>query len=228
MAARRDAVFGPDLFRFLRDLAAHNDREWFQANKGRYESAVLAPAVRFVAEVGPELGRRSAHVVADARPFGGSVARIYRDTRFSKDKSPYRTNLGIHFAHELAKGAMEPLPGFYLQIEPGGSVVYSGVYHPPPPALKRIRDAIVSDGPAWARVLKASPPDEGESYARVPAGYDADHRYAADLKRKDFYAGVRFKDSQVTSTGFEAAFLAACRRVDPLNRWLADALGVPW
>lgn len=228
VAPDRKSYFGPDLFQFLRDLARHNERTWFTANKSRYEESVLAPAVRFVEETGPRLARISDHVAFDARPYGGSISRIYRDTRFSKDKSPYKDHVGIHFAHEDATKSEAHLPGFYLHLSPGENMVASGIWHPDPPALKRIRDALVDDALGWKRVRKASPPSGGESYARVPAGYDPDHPFATDLKRKDFFTSVALADADVVAPTFGDTFLTACARIDPLNRFLADAIGVRW
>ncbi len=228
MTDQSEPYFTTDLFRFLRELAKNNNRGWFQANKARYEESVLTPSVRFVEEVGPGLARLSPQIVADARPFGGSVSRIYRDTRFSKDKSPYRTNVGIHFTHAMSRKTEEHLPGFYLHLAPSESTVYSGVWHPAPAGLTRIRDAIVSDPRVWSRVVRRSPPKGGESYVRVPAGYDPAHPFADDLRRKDFFASEEFKDAQVTSRNFDRIFLSACARLDPLNQFLARALNVPW
>jgi len=95
--------FTPALFDFLRDLRAHNDREWLQRNKGRYEQDVKAPALLFIEAVGPALHRISKHVVADPRPVGGSMFRINRDIRFSSDKSPYKTALGMSFGHDRGR-----------------------------------------------------------------------------------------------------------------------------
>ena len=100
--------FGPELFSFLEDLAANNDREWFAANKRRYEEHLLEPALAFIEDFAPRLEQISPHFRADPRPNGGSLFRIYRDTRFSKDKTPYKTNVGIHFRHERAKDAHAP------------------------------------------------------------------------------------------------------------------------
>ena len=222
------ASFSPELFQFLKELGRNNNREWFTANKRRYEETVLGPSVRFAAEMGPKLARFSPHLTVDARPFGGSISRIYRDTRFSKDKSPYKTNVGIHFAHDRSSDSEQHLPGLYFHIEPGGSMVASGIWRPEPPALKRIRDAIVSDSSGWSRVTRSCPPSGGESYARVPAGFPAGHKFAADLKRKDFFASVEFKDAEVSGLRFDRTFLTACGRIDPLNRFLAEAVGVPW
>src|SRR5918996_1661223 len=141
--------FGPELFRFLRDLEANNDRTWFNANKDRYEREVRDPALDFVEDFAPRLAEISQHFVADPRPSGGSLFRIHRDTRFSKDKSPYKTHVGIHFRHELAKHAHTP--GFYLHLQPGSVFVGVGIWHPDPPALLRIREAIAGDPSAWRR-----------------------------------------------------------------------------
>ncbi|HXQ94976.1 MAG TPA: DUF2461 domain-containing protein [Thermoplasmata archaeon] len=219
--------FGVDAFRFLRELGKNNNREWFQTNKGRYEAAIQEPAVRFIASMGPRLARLAPHVVADPRPFGGSLSRIYRDTRFSKDKSPYKTHVGIHFAHEDGASSGRNLPGFFFHLAPSESMVASGIWHPVPPDLVQIRDAIVADSTGWGKVLKGQIEIGGESYVRVPAGYDAGHPYADDLRRKDFYASRPFPDAAVVSGGFASKFEAACRELNPLNQFLADALGVP-
>src|SRR6266540_1358165 len=92
----KQASFGPELFSFLADLRENNDRDWFAANKHRYEEELLEPAIAFIDAFAPRLEKISPHFRADARPSGGSLFRIYRDTRFSKDKTPYKTNLGIH------------------------------------------------------------------------------------------------------------------------------------
>src|SRR6266540_5017920 len=94
--ATKQAVFGPGLFSFLADPRANNNRDWFAANKERYEQQLLEPALAFIEAFAPRLEKISPHFRADARPSGGSLFRIYRDTRFSKDKTPYKTNLGIH------------------------------------------------------------------------------------------------------------------------------------
>ncbi|MCI4342428.1 MAG: DUF2461 domain-containing protein, partial [Thermoplasmata archaeon] len=178
-------------------------------------------------ELGTRLSEISPHVVADPRPFGGSLSRIYRDTRFSKDKSPYRTTIGIHFGHDRAEHG-ESLPGFYLHLAPGECFVASGVWRPEPQALGKIRQRIATAPAAWANVLAAGIRLEGESYARVPRGYDPDQRYAEDLRRKDFITSLPLTDSAVSGPQFGASFLRACRKVDPLNRFLAVAIGVPW
>jgi uncharacterized protein (TIGR02453 family) len=221
-------LFGPEAFRFLRELGRNNNREWFQANKSRYETAIQEPAVRFIERMGPRLSKFAPQIVADARPFGGSLSRIYRDTRFSKDKSPYKTHVGIHFAHSDGGTGGRNRPGFFFHLAPGDSMVASGIWHPVPSDLGGIRDAIVAKPSEWGRVLGRKLEIGGESYVRVPPGYDPKFRYANDLRRKDFYASRPFPDSTVAGSGFASAFEAACRELNPLNTFLAKAIHVPW
>ena len=91
--------FRPSTFKFLRELAANNNRDWFQAHKPRYESEVLEPALGFVQAMAPRLERISAHFMAVPKRTGGSLMRVYRDTRFAHDKTPYKINIGIQFRH---------------------------------------------------------------------------------------------------------------------------------
>jgi uncharacterized protein (TIGR02453 family) len=169
--ATREAQFGPELFAFLADLRANNDREWFAANKGRYEEYLLEPALAFIDAFAPRLRKISPHFRADARPSGGSLFRIYRDTRFSKDKTPYKTNVGIHFRHERAKDARAP--GYYLHIGPGEVFAGGGIWHPDTESATRIREAIVADPERWKRATRAGTFAKrlelvGDSLKRVP------------------------------------------------------------
>ena len=107
--------FNRAFFRFLEDLKKNNQREWFQANKQRYEDEVRHPAQQFISDFGPQLHKISRHFLADPRASGGSMFRIYRDTRFAKDKSPYKTHVGIQFRHKQGKDVHAP--GFYLHLE---------------------------------------------------------------------------------------------------------------
>ncbi|MGQ0797489.1 MAG: DUF2461 domain-containing protein [Methanobacteriota archaeon] len=220
--------FTPEFFRFLNDLAKNNDRAWFQKNKARYEEVVQSPAVRFIQDAGPHLRTISRYLVADPRPFGGSLMRIYRDVRFSKDKSPYRTTVGIHFPHEYGKKLGESTPGLYLHLESGESFAGSGVWQPSSAILKRIRDGIVEQPAGWRGVLRERPRLEGESLKRPPPGYDPNHPLIMDLMRKDFVAFVPFKDADVAGGGFMERFLDAGRAMEPLNRFLAEAMELPW
>lgn len=217
--------FSPDLFRFLADLKRHNRREWFQKHKDRYEAAVKEPLLHFIADFGARLRTLSKHFTADPRPVGGSMFRIYRDTRFSKDKSPYKTHAAAHFPHS-ASGEVHT-PGFYLHLEPGGSLGGGGLWEPEPPALKQVRDRIVAKPGEWRTAVKGLEL-EGDALKRPPAGYDAEHPLIADLKRKSFYTMTQFTDRQVCAPDFPDRYLAACRRAGPLVRFLTKSVELEW
>ena len=114
---------------FLSELKQHNDRAWFAANKHRYEQDLKEPFLDFISDAGPRLRAISKNVVADPRPVGGSLFRIYRDTRFAKDKSPYKTHAGAHFP---VGGKGVHGPGYYLHVEPGRCFIAGGMWMPDP------------------------------------------------------------------------------------------------
>ncbi len=223
--------FGPELFSFLTDLRANNDREWFAANKDRYEEALLEPALDFINAFAPLLEKISPYFRADARPTGGSLFRIYRDTRFSKDKSPYKTNLGIHFRHERAKDVHAP--GYYLHIGPDEVFAGGGIWHPGTEAATRIREAIVADPGRWRRAARASAFTKhlelgGDSLKRVPSWADPAHPLADDLRRKDFFGSTRLTERDVVAPGFIDEYARICRAAAPLMQFLCDSLDVPY
>jgi uncharacterized protein (TIGR02453 family) len=130
-----NSYFGPGLFRFLRDLKTHNERRWFEANKQRYKADVQAPFLRLITDLAPALKEIGGGFIADPSPNGGSMMRIYRDIRFSKDKSPYKTYAAAHFWH--ANGKDRAVPAYFLHLEPGNSVIGGGIWQPEPKPLKR-------------------------------------------------------------------------------------------
>jgi uncharacterized protein (TIGR02453 family) len=226
-----EASFGPELFAFLGDLSENNNREWFAANKGRYEEHMLEPALAFIEDFAPRLERISAHFRADARASGGSLFRIYRDTRFSKDKTPYKTHLGIHFRHESAKDVNAP--GFYLHLGLGEVYAGGGIWHPGSPAVGRIRDAIAADPDGWRKATRAGAFAKrlelgGAALKRPPAGFDAGHPLIEDLKRKDFYGWARLEESAATTPEFLEEYDRVCKAAAPLQRFLCDALDLPF
>ena len=143
----------PELFEFLRDLKASNERQWFEANKERYRTEVRDPVLDFIVVFAQPLKKISPHFLADPRANGGSLFRIYRDTRFSKDKTPYKTNVGAHFRHAAGKDAHAP--GFYLHLEPGTCFAGCGIWHPDNHTLGRIRGAIIDRPDEWRRITTA-------------------------------------------------------------------------
>ena len=216
--------FTPATLRFLRELRENNDREWFVENKQRYERDVRDAGVRFIVDFAPRLERLAPHLVADPRK---SMFRIYRDTRFSHDKSPYKTHVGIHFFHEKSKAAAS-VPGFYLHVQPGESFAAAGIWHPDPASLAKVRGAIAAKSPDWLRIRKSKLPIEGGSLKRPPRGFPADHPLIDDLKRTDFVTSVRLADSELIAPGFMASFARSCKKMLPLVEFVAKSLRLSW
>ncbi len=225
--AANGPYFSPRLFQFLRELKANNKRDWFETNKRRYETDVKEPMLGFIADLGVRLRALSPHFKTDPRPVGGSMFRIYRDIRFSKDKSPYKTNVGAHFPH-LRAGKNISAPGFYLHLAPGNAFGGGGLWHPDAAALKKVRDRMVGRPMEWEAVRRSGVVIKGESLKRVPSGYDPDHPYGEDLKRKDLFASAKFPDREVCSPDFMASFVEVCRSIAPLMEFLTRAVGLPW
>ena len=221
----------PELITFLRQLAKNNNREWFQKNKDRYESEVREPLLKFIEAFEPRLEKISPHFVADARKVGGSLFRIYRDTRFSHDKRPYKTHAGVQFRHERAKDVHAP--GFYLHIEPRQAFIGVGIWHPDSDTLKLLRDAIVENPAKWKRAKSAKSfaaefDLAGDSLKRAPKGYDPDHPLIEDLRRKDFIAVTKLKERDLVAPGFLDRFTKTCTVATPFMRFLAEACGLEW
>lgn len=220
-----------ELFEFFRDLKENNQRGWFKTNKRRYEINVREPLLRFIADFGVILAAISPHYLADPRPVGGSLFRIYRDVRFSKDKSPYKTSAGVHFRH--ARGRDVHAPGFYLHLEPGNVFAGAGIWHPDTRTLGKIREAIVDDPVLWEEVVsgakfKATFSLEGDSLKRAPQGYDPEHPLIEDLKRKDFIASITFTEDEACSPEFIDRFARVCRTASPFMEFFTAAVGLPW
>ena len=218
----------PDVFRFLRAIKRNNNRDWFTRNKQRYIDEVCDPVCQFIGDFGSTLRKISPRLVADPRPSGGSMMRIYRDTRFSKDKSPYKIGVGIRFGH--VEGRSVPSPGCYLHLEPGRVFFGSGMWHVEPDALRAVRDAIVENTPRWKQVVgrRGFELAEGDSLKRAPKGFDPDHACVDDLRRKGFIHTVSFSEEQACAPGFATALGRAGKRAEPLMAFLAEAVGVRW
>jgi uncharacterized protein (TIGR02453 family) len=226
MATAEAPSFSPDLFAFLRELAGHNDRAWFNANKARYEQELKEPALAFVEDMAYRLPQVAPHLTADKR----SLFRIHRDTRFSKDKTPYKTHVGIYFRHE--RSAEADTAGLYLHLEPRHVFLGAGIWHPGTPALKRIRDALVAHPDGWREAVAAVGPEwtvaEGERLKRPPAGYDKDHPLIEDVKRKSFAITSPLTQREVTGRGFLDLCEARAAGARPFMAFLCSALGVEY
>ena len=217
------AYFSDELFRFLTRLKRNNNRDWFLRHKAEYETLCRQPALRFIQDVAEPLHGISRYLVADPRPTRGSLFRIYRDTRFAADKRPYKTHLAMRFSHA---GKDVHSPGFYLHLEPGGCFAAAGLWHPEPPVLLRVRNAMVSRVEEWRKIRHLLNWDDASALTRPPRGYPANFEFIADLKLKDLGTSVDFTDKQVTSARFLPTFIAACERMAPLARFFSEALGL--
>lgn len=218
--------FTPAFFAFLRDLRRHNDRDWFAANRGRYASDVEGPLLQFIADFAPRLHAISRAFVADRRRMGGSMFRIHRDTRFSPDKSPFKTWTAARFPHE-ARRKVDGVPGLYLHLGPDECFGGGGVYHVPMPQLTRIRRHIVETPREWAAV-RGRVEIHGEQLKRAPAGFSSSHEHIEDLRRQNLYTLTEFSEEDVVSDGFMDRFGEACERAAPLVRFQTKALGLRW
>ncbi len=221
------AHIGPELFEFLRELKGNNNRDWFAANKERYQSTVRDPMLRLINDFAPRLKEISRHFVADPRPVGGSLFRIYRDVRFSKDKAPYKTHAAAQFRHKRGKDVHAP--GFYLGLAPGEVHAGAGIWHPDSASLKTIRGALVERPRAWKSSIagtdfRATFQLEGDSLKRGPKGFDPEHPLIEDLKRKDFVAMARFEEADAVADDFLDRYVECCRVARPFVRYLTKAL----
>ena len=218
-------------FAFLEDLADHNERDWFKANQERFEKHVREPALAFIEDAGAPLMKVSPHLVADPRKVGGSLFRIQRDTRFGKDKTPYKTHVGIQFRHVATMDDVHA-PGLYLHIDPAGSYAGGGLWRPATADAYAIRQAIADDPAGWKKAAYAKrftdtfTLTDHDRLVRVPKGFDPEHPYVDDIRRKDFTAGARLTKTSVTSTTFLADYLAMVRTARPFLAFLCDAVGV--
>jgi len=233
-----------DSFRFLRELARNNNREWFAANKARYEKTTRDPFLRLIGDLAGPLAGISPHFRADPRPSGGSMFRIYRDTRFANDKTPYKAWLGARLYHERSRqvpmgrspsaseamdGRERPAPLFYLHVAPGRCFVGGGLWHPESATVKRIRDFLVDNPATWKKAVQAKRFREhfelgGESLTRPPRGYDPAHELIEDIKRKDFVATRHFSDADAMSPQLPKIVIDGCKGIAPMIDYLCAAL----
>lgn len=219
--------FSKQTFAFLAALEQNNNREWFEQHQQEYEDQVRGPALDLISDMSHEMPAISRHFLAQPKKVGGSLMRVYRDTRFSKDKTPYKTNIGIQFRHELGKDIHAP--GYYLHISPGECFVGVGLWHPDADALFKIRTAILEKPDAWRAARDDAAFGKhyelvGDALAHAPRGFAKDHPLVADLKRKDFIALSNLSEATVTSDKLRPLLVERYRQAAPLMRFLCDAL----
>jgi uncharacterized protein (TIGR02453 family) len=216
------SYFTPEFFRFLARLKRNNNRDWFLAHKDEYQAVVQQPALQFITDFAAPLYGISPYLVADARPSRGSLFRIYRDTRFSHDKKPYKTHVAMRFSH---RGKDVHSPGFYLHLDPSGCYAASGLWHPEPPTLLKVRNAMVEREEEWRKVRKLLNWDDAGKLSRPPRGFPCDHEFVEDLKLRDLGTAINFTPEQICNPKFMTTFAAACRKMSPIARFLSTAVG---
>jgi len=214
--------FSPRLFVFLGQLRRNNRRPWFLKHRQEYEELARQPSLRFITDLQLRIREISPWLVADPKPIGGSLFRIYRDVRFSSDKSPYKTHIGMNFRHAGTRETVHG-PGLYLHLEPRSCFLAGGVWQPDSRSLALIRDAIASKPEDWKKA-KRGLEFGGDSLSRPPRGYPVDHPFIEDLKRKDFVASFDLSQAQVCSSRVMDEFLSYSKKLVPLLRFLSEAV----
>ena len=219
--------FSKKTFGFLSSLGRNNNRTWFRDHQTDFERHVREPYLQFIADMQSPLAKISSHYRADPRKTGGSLFRIYRDTRFASDKTPYKTWAAARFFHERRHEM--PAPSFYMHIQPKDCFAGGGIWHPEPPSLKRIRDFLVDNPASWKKATQSKTFREnftfwGENLSRPPRGYDVSHELIEDLKRKSFAAGVEFTEAVACSSELMPTVVTTFKRMAPMIDYLCAAL----
>lgn len=220
-----------ELFEFLEDLARNNNRAWFNANKPRFERAVREPVLELIEQLDAPLRRSAPMLRVRARRSGGSLMRIYRDTRFSKDKTPYKTNIGISVRHQADENIHAP--GIYIHLAADECFVGAGCWRPQRETLVAIRRAIHTDPKAWHRArdqkkFRAVYEFAGESLKTAPRDYDKDHPEIEDLRRIDYMALAKMSPSEFTDPGVVDRVVGLIRDAKPLMKFLCGAIDIPY
>ena len=222
----------PEGFAFLEALEADNSKRTFEANRSAWEGGLLEPAKELVLELGEELRRRvSGGIHADPR-VNGSIFRINRDTRFSKDKTPYKTHLDLFFWE--GEGRSRECPGFFVRLTPRAIVLGAGVHHFAPAQLDRFREAVAADRSgdeletALAAVRKAGLEVGSEGYKRVPPGWPSDHPRAVLLRHDGL---VAWREESLPKAAASGRLVGWCaerlERAAPVHRWLVAYVATP-
>lgn len=227
-------MFSPRAFTFLRQLKKNNNREWFLSHKDDFETHLVQPMRDLVEEMDVRLAGFAPEIGGSPKR---SIFRIYRDVRFSKDKSPYKTNMGCWFTHVRAGHGVGSEThgagaGFYFHLEPGGCFAAAGIWMPPRESLAAIRGAIAEDygtlkkitgNPGFKR--KFGTLSEEKMLTRVPKPWDKEHPAGDFLRRSSFTVSTQVPDADVTTDRLPALLEKHYTSALPLVRWLNASLG---
>ena len=227
--------FPPRAMTFLRGLAKNNRKEWFEEHRADYEDALRAPMRLLIDEVDVRLAEFIPEIIGSAKK---SMFRIHRDVRFSKDKSPYKTNAACWFFHRDSGGgvgteAAHAGAGFYFHLEPGDIMCGGGIWMPPRPALNRIRESLRDDYAGFAEIVqhrtfkrRFGALSEESMLTRMPRGYDPDHPAGAWLRYQSFTAGAAIAAEDLGSKKLPDVLAKHFAAMTPFVRWLNSALGL--
>lgn len=226
--------FRPAALTFLRQLKKNNERDWFQERKATYEAELLTPLRLLVEEMDVRFAKFAPEIAGDPKR---SIFRIYRDVRFSKDKSPYKTHASAWFQHRNASHGVGSEThgagaGFYFHLEPGASFLAGGIWMPPRPTLGAIRDGIAEDPKAFAKTMSATAfkrrfgkLSEEAMLKRLPRGFDPGHPAEAWLRYQSFTVSARLSDAEVTDRRLPDRIQRDYAVLLPMVRWINRALG---
>lgn len=225
--------FRPAAVTFLKQLKRNNTKAWFESHRPVYERELREPFKALVEEVDVRLARIAPEIIGDPRR---SLFRINRDIRFSRDKSPYKSNAGCWFYHRdagrgVGSDAEGGGAGFYFHFEPGRFFVAGGIWMPPRPALNKIREAMAEDPRSLARIVDApafkrrfSLSDEA-MLTRLPRGYEPGHPAERWLRLQSFTVSRTLTEKQVTGNALPGVIAKEFAAMTPLVRWLNAAIG---
>ena len=220
--------FSPASLKFLRGLARHNDKAWFESHRQDYEAHVRQPFLRLITDLQPALASVSPHFRADPRTVGGSLFRIHRDARFSNDKSPYKPGQGARLFHERRREVAAP--SFYIHLQPGGSFVGGGLWHPEPDTQRRVRQFILDNPGSWKKAAHAPALrprfdlDDSEVLSRPPRGFPADFEFIDDLKHRNWVLWRSLDDAAMTGPRLKKTLETDLAALGPFIDYLCAAL----
>jgi len=214
------------ILKFLKAVGKNNNRDWFEKNKATYLKAKDS-FDDFLEALHKDLVKFD-EGLANMNPRKAAF-RIYRDVRFSKDKRPYKTNMGAGFSPH---GKMEQEPGYYLHVEPGKSFIAGGLYMPSPENLAKIRQEIDYNADRLLKILNGKKfkslfkkgLDDWDKLKTMPKGYAKDHPHIELLKNKSFIVSRTFTDAEVTNKNFSKKVVEACKEIKLLNDYLLEAI----
>lgn len=215
-------------YKFLRGLARHNDKAWFAEHKQQYEDHVRQPFLRLITDLQPDLTDVSEHFRADPRTVGGSLFRIYRDSRFSNDKTPYKTWQGARLFHERRKEV--PAPSYYIHLAPGENFIGAGIWHPEPDTQRKLRQFIFDNPGSWKAaahapaVRKRYDFETSEKLVRSPRGFPADFEFIDDLKHRNWVLWRAIDDATMTGPRLRQTLAKDLAALGPFVDYLCAAL----